>query len=436
MRGERVLVNQIRDLMEGSDPVPPNVYQGEAPYQAEIAALLTELRFAPPELENQQFVDPVPADALRSPRGRGRRDTAWRVLAPVLSGLAVVAVVTSLTVAAGQGPSRSKSGPGATTASAPLPRYFATVGGRVTQLALTIHRTSTGKVVATLPFKASVIPIRSVAAGSSGRVFYVAVQQLKRNGRAVIVVYRAQLSASGHWTIAGLPVDKQLTQFGPDIELNQIAVSPDGSRLALALQSFVTARQHAELVVVPLNGKGAARVWSAPSVAAIAMDPVWTDNHDVAFLWRDHLTGPAKFGGRSQERVLDTSRGGSDLRSAKVLITSPTGVIESAFASPHGGPIFAAIANDKPVKGHNGTSVVRLVWYTPHQTGFTILAIHKTAYHSLPGRDDANVFYQVLGLDASGRHALVESPNLGMMTVFKLKSLPGGDHGRVTGAAW
>ena len=436
MIGERALVNKIRELTESSNPVPANVYQDEAPHQAEIAALLTELRLAPPGLPDQQFVDPAPASALRSPHGRKRRDTAWRVLAPVLSGLAVVAVVTALTVAAGQGPSRSKGGPQTPTATA-LPRYFATVGGRVTQLALTIHRTSTGKVVATLPFAASVSPIRSVAAGSSGRVFYVAAEQIRRNGRVVaIIVYRAQMSANGHWTIVSLPVDKQLAHFGQYIVLNQIAVSPDGRRLALVMQSFVTARQHAEIVVASLNGKGAARVWSAPSVAAIALDPVWTDNHDVAFLWQDHLTGSAKFGGRSQERVLDTSHSGSNLRSAKVLITSPTGVIESAFASPHGGPIFATIANDKPAKGQNGVSTDRLVWFTPHHSGFTILAIRNAAYHSLPGRDDANLFFQVLGLDASGQHALVESPNLGMTTVFKLKSLPGGNHGRVTGAAW
>jgi hypothetical protein len=148
MRGERVLVNQIRELMESSNPVPANVYQDEAPHQAEIAALLTELRLAPPEPPDQQFVDPIPADALRSPHSRKRRDTVWRVLAPVLSGFAVVAVVTALTIAAGQGPSRTKGGPQTPTATA-LPRYFATVGGRVTQLALTIRRTSTGKVVAT-----------------------------------------------------------------------------------------------------------------------------------------------------------------------------------------------------------------------------------------------------------------------------------------------
>lgn len=102
MRGERALVNRIRELTESSNPVPANVYQDEAPHQAEIAALLTELRLAPPEPPDQQFVDPIPADALRSPHSRKRRDTVWRVLAPVLSGFAVVAVVTALTVAAGR----------------------------------------------------------------------------------------------------------------------------------------------------------------------------------------------------------------------------------------------------------------------------------------------------------------------------------------------
>ncbi|HEY3905258.1 MAG TPA: hypothetical protein VGM14_15215 [Streptosporangiaceae bacterium] len=437
MRGERLLVNRIRELVESSNPVPANVYQDEAPHQAEIAALLTELRLAPPELPHQQFVDPIPADAKRSPHGRKRRDTAWRVLAPVLSGLAVVAVVTALTVAAGQGPG-SKSTPQTPTAAA-LPRYFVTIGGRSAQSpALQVHRTSTGKIVAKLPFAANVGPIRSVAAGSSGRVFYVAAEQIKRNGRIAIVVYKAQISGHGAWTIAGLPVDKQLANFGQDIVLNQISVSPDGRRLALALQSFVTARQHAEIVVASLNGKGATRVWSAPAVPAIALDPVWTDNHDVAFLWQDQLTGSDKFGGRSQERVLDTSRPGSSLLSAKVLITSDAsgaGLMETAFASPGGGPVFASLANDVPAKGNNGVATVRLVWFSPHKSGFTILAVRRAHYHNLPGRDNADTFFRVFGLDQSGQHALVASPGLGMMTILKLTRLPG-NHGLVTGAAW
>ncbi len=64
MRGERVLVNQIRELMESQAiQYPRTVYQDEAPYQEEIAALLTELRLAPPELTEPAAVDPMPADA-------------------------------------------------------------------------------------------------------------------------------------------------------------------------------------------------------------------------------------------------------------------------------------------------------------------------------------------------------------------------------------
>ncbi|HET7018637.1 MAG TPA: hypothetical protein VFI65_32260 [Streptosporangiaceae bacterium] len=427
MRGERVLVNQIRELMEPSNPVPATRYQGEAPYQVEIAALLTDLRSAPPE-------EAAPVDPVRDRPGRRRgRDTTWRVLAPVLSGLAVIAVVTSLTVAAGQEPSRSKSGPRTPTAAG-LPRYFATVTGRG-GLKLQIHRTSTGHVVAALPIPASGTPIRAVAASSSGRVFYIAVDRFNSQEHEVIAVFKAQQSKSGRWTIGGPQLNKLLPQAS-DTFMNGVGVSPDGSRLALTLERLNKSRVHTELVVVPTNGKGAARVWSAPAVPAYALDPVWTDNHDLAFLWQDRLTGSeTKFGGRSQERVLDTSRPGSNLLAAKVLITSPTGVMETAFASPHGGPIFATIANDSPAKGIHGVATVRLVWFTPHQSGFTILATHKAQYNSLLGKEKNNLFFQVLGLDPSGQHALVDSPNLAVMTTFKIRPLPG-VHGSFSGAAW
>ncbi len=435
MRAESTLVTRIRELMEPSNPVPSTRYQGEAPYQAEIAAALTQWRSEPLDLSEPELVDPAPERPTRRPTRRRGRDSAWRVLAPVLSGLAVVAVVTGLTIAAGPAPGRSKGGPGPTTSSAvALPRYFATVGGRVTQLALTIHLTSTGKPVATLPFSASESPIRAVAAGSSGRVFYVAVQQRPSNSQFDIGVYRARLSADGHWRIGLLPV--KVPDDG-DTLLNEIGVSPDGSQLAITAQLFNKARQHTELLVAPLNGQGATatRVWSAPAVPAIALDPVWTDNHDVAFLWQDHLTGSDKFGGRSQERVLDTSHGGSNLLSAKVLVGTDAGLMETAYASPHGGPVFASIANDVPAKGNNGVATIRLIWFTPHQPGFTILALRRIHYHNLPGRDNADAFFKVFGLDSSGQHALVASPGLGKMTIIKLTPLPG-KHGLVTGAAW
>jgi hypothetical protein len=434
MRSERALVNQIRGLMESSNPVPADVYQGEAPYQTEIAALLTELRFAPPEPADQPVGDPVPV-TRRAPRNSRRRQTTWRVLGPVLSGLAVVAVVTSLTVAAGQVPSRLNGGP-QSPAAATLPRFFATINGTLpAHPRLVVHRTSTGQAVAALPFKADTGPFGAIAAGSSDRAFYVAVNRFIDHGRiATVVVYKAQLSVRGDWTIARLPVSKRLPQSGY-IVVTGIGISPDGHSLAVTLQSYITARTHTEIAVVPLNGKSVARIWSAPSVSAIALDPVWTDNHDLAFLWQDHLTGSAKFGGRSQERALDISLPGSRLLSAKVLITSDAGLMETAFASPHGGPIFAAIANDKPAKGNSGVSTVRLVWFTPHHSGFRTLAIHNAHYNGLPGRDRANVFYQVFGIDASGQHALVASPNFGMMDIHKLRPLPG-VHGQITGAAW
>jgi hypothetical protein len=76
-----------------------------------------------------------------------------------------------------------------------------------------------------------------------------------------------------------------------------------------------------------------------------------------------------------------------------------------------------------------------LVWFTPHQTGFTILATHKARYNSLSGKTKFNLFFQVLGLDRTGQHALVDSPNLGTMTTFKLGPLPG-VHSPFSGAAW
>ncbi|HEY3905260.1 MAG TPA: hypothetical protein VGM14_15225 [Streptosporangiaceae bacterium] len=435
MRGERVLVNQIRELMEPGNPAPATGCQGEVPYQEEIAALLAELRSAPPELTEPVAADPVPVDPAGDRPGRRRgRGTAWRVLAPVLSGLAVVAVVTGLTIAAGQGPARRGGGPLAPVAAS-LPQFYVTVNRYPPHQKVIVHSTKTGKAVGSVELGSRPGEFLKVAATGSGRVFYiVADAALPRHGTTL---HRMTLSMGGHHIVLHSLPSSLLARFDED-EINAIAVSPDGRRLGVAVQvPHRLSLPRAQMAVVPLDGKGATHVWSAPSDQAFALDPAWTDNHHLAFLWQDRLTGPiSNFTGRTQVRQLDTTGSGTDLLSSKVLITSHVGFIQTAFATPHGGPILATIFNNKPATGTHGVATSRLVEFDPHHAAvLTILGIRNAHYSNPTQRDNADIFFLVYGIDASGQNALVAAPHFGILSQRKISKLPAGS-GELFGAAW
>jgi hypothetical protein len=438
MRVERVLVNQIRELMEPSNPAPATSYQGEVLHQEEIAALLAELQAAPPELTEPAALDRVPVDPAgdRPGRRRGRRrgrDTTWRVLAPVLSGLAVIAVVIGLTIAAGQGPALRGIGP-ETPGAASLPPFYVTVNGYPPHQKVIVHSTKTKKFL-TLSIGARPGDFVNVAATSSPSVFYIVTQpSLPRHGP---YLYQMTVFKGGHRVVLHRLAPALLARFADD-EINAIAVSPDGRRLGVAVQvPHRLSLPRAEIAVVPLNGQGATHVWSAPSDQAFALDPVWTSDHDLAFLLQDRLTGPiSNFTGRTQVRQLDTTGSGSDLLASKVLITSHVGFIQTAFATPHGGPILATVFNNKPASRTHGVANDRLVEFDPrHPQVLTIIGIHNAHYSNPTQRNNADLFFLVYGIDASGQNGLVAAPHFGVLRQRRIGKLPAGP-GEVFGAAW
>jgi hypothetical protein len=429
MRGESVLVNQIRELMEPSNPVPATTDQDEAPYQAEIAAVLTELRHAPPELTEAEL-----AGLERDRPGRRRgRDAAWRILAPVLSGLAVIAVITSLMVVAGPGPSRSKGGPPVPSATS-LPPFYVTVNGFPPHQDLIVHSTKTGQTLVTDRLGSRPDAFVTVAATRSHRVFYLVVTASSHHP---LTLYRMTLSKNGRLaSLRALP-RKLMAQFDQN-QVTGMAVSPDGRWLAAAMQgSQRESAQRGIMAVVPLDGKGSTRVWSAPSGESFAFDLVWTDSHDVTFLFQDLLSGPnpRNTPSRIELRQLDTTSPGSALLSARLLIGSHLGFLQSAFASPHGGPIFVGVFSDKPASGLNGIATDRLVEFSPDKRSFSVLGIHKMRYHTMKQQEKADLFFQVYGIDASGQNVLVSSPHFGVLRDHKFSPLPAGP-GVLVDAAW
>jgi hypothetical protein len=110
--------------------------------------------------------------------------------------------------------------------------------------------------------------------------------------------------------------------------------------------------------------------------------------------------------------------------------------MQSAYASRHNGPIFASIFSNKPANEPRGIATDRLVQFRPNEPHMPlILATHKTRYHNPTQRNNADLFFMVWGIDASGQNVLVTSPHFGVLRDHKFSPLPAGP-GELVGAAW
>ena len=436
MRGELELVNAIRAVLAPANPVPAGDFEGDARFEADIAGRVTALRSAGLAAFDQPEPSRASQRAIGLDGGRGR--TTWRLVAPALSGLAVVAVVVGLALAAGQGPAARRSSSGPSAGAAPLPRYYITINSKHFNEPDTVfvHSSLTGRTLgsALIPESEGYF---AAAAARSDRDFFIVADRTIGHLRSTAALYRLRLAENGR--VRSFTTISANLGFG-DNTINAIALSPDGTRLAVAVQIPHRKFPEAELVVIPLN-HGPRRTWTTRPEPAFILTPTWTSKTNIAFLWWDQLRGNIfNFVARTQVRLLDTTRAGSNLLSSRVLLTStPTGnlgEINEAFAGPRGGPIIAATARTVPPLSVHGRATARLVALSP-ATGkvIKVFASKVLRYHDLPGLIATNYFFRVYAVDASGSHALVTAPGFGMLTGGKFAKLPAGP-GRIEAVGW
>lgn len=365
----------------------------------------------------------------------------WRVLAPALSGLSVIAVVVGVTLAGGAAHPRTAAGSGAP------PRFYVTLNGLPPKETAIVHDSRTGQTLASVHISEPSGGLASIAATSSDRVFYLAASGTRpKTGALATVILRLNLSADGRSArLTRLPIyltdptrPKALAPF-----VGGLAVSPDGRQLAAIVQvgdqAGVKVRPVSEIIVIPLPAGGRPAIWRASGDFAYGLDVTWVSNDSLAFLWQDQFKGTqADLTARTALRLLNVRSSNRNLLKSTVLIrgSRSIGIIEGAFAAPGGGPIIAVLARDIPPIGPRGTAVVRLVAASPATGEFTkVFASRVLRYRTEYARYLDDDYYEVLGLDASGKDALVEAPHFGMLRQGTFTALPPGA-GLMHGVAW
>jgi hypothetical protein len=219
------------------------------------ARLRAELRAAARQVRPEMLRGLPEAGAAR-----GRRPGAIRWLAPVMTVLAVLGVLTGVRLAAGGSAEPSPVSPGA------MPRYYVSgenFPGVAHHDKIRVQLSATGAVVSRLALPIGV-QVTRITAAASGRLFVVSVNQ--SSGR---------LSGTTFWTVTvpsgGRPVRyRQLPVSVPFSlatarEAGAIALSADGSLLAVALQAVPLpghTKRISQIELISMRTDRVVRTWS------------------------------------------------------------------------------------------------------------------------------------------------------------------------------
>jgi hypothetical protein len=304
---------------------------------------------------------PFPALGPDAGAGTSHR-AAWRTWLVPVAAAASVALIIGLAVAVTRGSQQGRpgpaSGPGAT--AVPFPKYFAEdtyLGGGAGDV-VQVRSTSTGSVVASArtPTVAGwSLDVYAEGAGPGGRTFYLAYMATRDVGSSTtrVLIYRLSITSSG----AAMPLTPikggAITVANTSgYDAGSLAVSPDGSKLALNLddtnQDDQSAADKIVVIDVPTGAQHAWRGGLYRSGKSFSIPQIsWTaDSRSLVFLgvWcgiprqSPGCSGPSGPGGSryTQIRSINVATGGGTLDHSVVLLAQSARypVIASALAGP------------------------------------------------------------------------------------------------------
>jgi len=393
----------------------------------------------------------LPGDPAAGPLpGGGLRRRRWlRALTPMAAAAAVAAVVIASLLLTGHAPPGSSAGPASgTSALRSVPPYYVALAGQPDAPGHAVIRASaTGAVLATVKPPRPYGSFTFVSGAADDRTFVLAAQRWwnvtsgtrgedaqQRDNTTPAVFFRLRFDPRTRTTqLTALPTAGSVSS----LHLSGLAVSPDGSKLALIVRP-------AEIRVITLatgskqdwiwphtsgtwSPKSAGDTWvgnSKPSGAPLS----WTaDGRTLAFqLW-------TQSGGITQVRLLDTTSPGGSLRATRAAVSFvghgqvKTGPIGNTIITPDGTKIVTVASRTRG--GRSGVMEFSV------RTGQPVIPPPAGNITSLGPWD-------VLWSDSSGRTLVVQAqsgpsgaPLIGVLRGGRFTPLPGAP-GDATNMAW
>jgi hypothetical protein len=367
-------------------------------------------------------VAPDSAPPLRLPASPGpRRARRWaHWLTPAAAALAVTAVVlASLALHRGD-----QAGPPVSPGPLPsgLPRYYtALVQEPSGPWWAQVRATVSGKVLATVRPPLPYTRFSEVAAAPDDHTFVLA--GIGPQGQpSVTQLYALRLNpATGQVRLSRLPVPLIPERW----RVNGLAVSPDGTRLAVALEPPGAERPRLQLYSMTSGallrewGVNTSRPGAAPVVGFMSWSP---DGRTLEYGYPLRGNGTA---------LLDVTRPGTNLLGNSTIVQFPKWAdLTYNLTMTGGGRLIASAAY---VIGAHGSPSAWLVAEFSATTGQAVHVFHRQSFH---GRNQAVRPATVWWASPSGQ-VLIASPTyarLGVFTGHRYIPLPW--NGRIAEAAW
>jgi len=349
---------------------------------------------------------------LAQPRQRSVRVRTW--LAPVAAAAAVaLAIGLTVTITGHVHSTRAPQPVAPATAIAP-PRYYAQIVGTLTHGQIVVRSTLTGAVIgrpvnpaaAVEPRQDSFGPVE-VAAAPDDRTFYV---EFSLGTRTLIYLF----GITDRATVTSMTQVKGgvLNIQGYALDVGNLAVSPDGTSLALTVDAPYSAKTSGvadEIVVLDLR-TGTRRVWQGGlykrgnlfSIQSLSWSgtgtldflSAWCTSADPSCVQSDATNWDA------QIRSLNVASGGGSLANSTVLLresaTYPN--IASMVADQQGG-LSVVLLSGPDAWDHEPTSV------TVDQVQASSGALQRVLYHhGFHAQAAKSLYFYTIGADPTGRY--------------------------------
>ena len=385
--------------------------------------------------------DPVARTAVdpaglfpRGVRARRRQAAVRRATATVAGATAAVLAVVVTANLSGPAPAPAERPPGllltaavispppAGAAVAGMPRHYVTVDHF--RPAAEIRDSATGKVLTVIALPRRIDPkLSQIAAAGDGRTFALALFSFPRTR-----FYELRVAGDGR---SARRTALNAAPLPPGQYADGIAVSPDGTRLAVAIQR--DGGRHGAVEVVSL-ATGATRTWTTgrPGFPAGVS---WANGRRLGFFWGG--TGSAHGGSGLWE--LDTAAPGHGLLSGRRILPAVTGGDTVQYAQlTTAGTAIAAVTYNGTAHVDRGAVVGGIVELDA-RTGRplrTLLAEHA-AYAADPGHAGWYIGSCLLAAaDRTGGHLLVSCDRFGRLDRARFTALPGAAPQTAVAAAW
>jgi hypothetical protein len=371
---------------------------------------------------------PETIHSLRDPAPR-RSAPAARFLTAAAAVAAVAAVAIAVAViASGLGHRSAAPVPAAPALvrSHTVPRFYVLTyqsyvdGGHKIATYAAVHSSATGATLARISLRTLFYQggaySPSITAAANDRTFVV-IESNQTSVNDIVWLFRLQVSSTGRSVrVSRLPVHVPRT-----VAIDDVALSPDGTRLAMTAQWDCGHRACGYTGIRVVNlATDAVTIWSTRTNGA-PFNGSWVGDNAVAFEWQPNAAHPA-----AGYRVLPLSGTPADLLTASRPVASPrtesNDYVPDALVTPDGRTVVTSEVVPYTHWFTHG-AVARIVELNA-RTGHLERTLYRTTADGQSGNLDQAC--NVLSLGPGGRHPLVDCfSKLGALVNGQIVSLPG-----------